>query len=70
MDQWGACKVLAWMSEYPDRIKSTIPIATAAYHTSQNIAFHEVGQQAVMADPKWHEGKYFEHNTSLKKVYQ
>ena len=45
----GGMQVLAWMSEYPDRIKSAIPIATAAYHTSQNIAFHEVGRQAVMA---------------------
>ena len=63
----GGMQVLAWMSEYPDRIKSAIPIATAAYHTSQNIAFHEVGRQAVMADPKWHEGKYFEYNTSPEK---
>ena len=63
----GGMQVLSWMSEYPNRIKSAIPIATAAYHTSQNIAFHEVGRQAVMADPKWHDGKYFEHKTSPEK---
>ena len=63
----GGMQVLSWMSEFPERIRSAIPIATAAYHTSQNIAFHEVGRQAIMADPNWHEGKYFEHDIVPEK---
>src|SRR4029079_8265338 len=40
---------------------SAVPIATAAWHSSQNIAFHEVGRQAVMADPDWCGGDYHSH---------
>ncbi|MBO6675944.1 MAG: homoserine O-acetyltransferase [Rhizobiales bacterium] len=54
----GGMQVLQWAARYPDRVVSAIPIATAAKHSSQNIAFHEVGRQAVMADPDWHGGKY------------
>jgi homoserine O-acetyltransferase len=54
----GGMQVLQWAARYPDRVVSAIPIATAAKHSSQNIAFHEVGRQAVMADPEWHGGKY------------
>ena len=38
---------------------AAMPIATAAYHSAQNIAFHEVGRQAIMADPDWQEGAYY-----------
>ena len=54
----GGMQVLQWASRYPERVFSAIPIATAAWHTSQNIAFHEVGRQAVMADPDWCQGRY------------
>ncbi len=54
----GGMQVLQWAARYPDRVISAIPIAAAAKHSSQNIAFHEVGRQAVMADPEWHGGKY------------
>ena len=56
----GGMQVLQWASAYPERCFSAIPIATAAKHSAQNIAFHEVGRQAVMADPEWHGGKYLE----------
>ena len=59
----GGMQVLQWAAEYPERVFSAIPIATGAFHSSQNIAFHEVGRQAVMADPNWHGGKYDEKNT-------
>ncbi|HZA02737.1 MAG TPA: homoserine O-acetyltransferase, partial [Hyphomicrobiaceae bacterium] len=45
---------------HKDRVYSAVPIATAACHSAQNIAFHEVGRQAVMADPDWCEGNYLE----------
>ncbi|MCC0016777.1 MAG: homoserine O-acetyltransferase [Rhodobiaceae bacterium] len=54
----GGMQVLQWASDYPERVFAAIPIATAARHTTQNIAFHEVGRQAVMADPDWCGGDY------------
>ena len=63
----GGMHVLEWADSYPDRVFSAIPIATAARHSSQNIAFHEVGRQAVMADPDWKHGKYLEEGTSPRK---
>ena len=54
----GGMQVLQWASSYPLRLFSAIPMATGAKHTSQNIAFHEVGRQAIMADPNWHGGNY------------
>ncbi len=58
----GGMQVLQWASDYPERCFSAIPIATAAKHSAQNIAFHEVGRQAVMADPDWLGGKYLEQD--------
>ena len=52
---------------YPDRVVSAIPIATAARHSAQNIAFHEVGRQAIMADPDWNGGAYQRFNTRPTK---
>ena len=54
----GGMQVLEWASTYPDRVLTAIPIATAPYHSAQNIAFHEVGRQAIMADPDWRGGDY------------
>jgi homoserine O-acetyltransferase len=58
----GGMQVLQWASAYPDRVFSALPIACATRHSAQNIAFHEVGRQAVMADPDWRQGRYFEHD--------
>jgi len=57
----GAMQALEWASRYPEAVFSAVPIAGAARHSAQNIAFHEVGRQAVMADPDWHGGDYFNH---------
>ncbi|MET0598087.1 MAG: homoserine O-acetyltransferase [Mesorhizobium sp.] len=56
----GGMQVLEWAASYPERVFSALPIATGARHSSQNIAFHEVGRQAVMADPDWCAGRYIE----------
>lgn len=56
----GGMQVLQWVTSYPERVFCALPIATSARHSSQNIAFHEVGRQAVMADPDWLGGRYFE----------
>jgi homoserine O-acetyltransferase len=63
----GGMQVLQWAVTYPERVISAMPIACAARHSAQNIAFHEVGRQAVMADPEWHEGNYAQHNTRPSK---
>ncbi|MBT5243895.1 MAG: homoserine O-acetyltransferase [Rhodospirillaceae bacterium] len=54
----GGMQVLEWAAKYSDRVFAAIPIATAARHSAQNIAFHEVGRQAIMADPDWCGGDY------------
>jgi homoserine O-acetyltransferase len=55
----GGMQALEWLVFHPDRLKSAIVIATAAKHSPQQIAFHEVGRQAIMADPHWKEGHYY-----------
>ena len=54
----GGMQVLEWAARYKHRVFTAIPIATAPWHSAQNIAFHEVGRQAVMADPDWVAGRY------------
>ena len=55
----GGMQVLQWAATYPERVRSAVVIASAARHSAQNIAFHEVGRQAIMADPKWNGGDYY-----------
>lgn len=57
----GGMQVLQWTSAYPARVFSALAIACATRHSAQNIAFHELGRQAVMADPDWHGGGYADH---------
>src|SRR5690606_36435946 len=59
----GGMQALQWASSYPDRLHAAMPIACAARHTAQNIAFHEVVRQAIMADPEWRQGKYLAEGT-------
>jgi homoserine O-acetyltransferase len=54
----GGMQVLQWAADYPDRLFAAVCIAAAARHSAQNIAFHEVGRQAIMADPDWRGGDY------------
>src|SRR3546814_15306051 len=54
----GGMQALAWAAHYPDRVDRALIIASAARHSAQNIAFHEVGRQAIMADPNWRGGDY------------
>ena len=63
----GGMQVLQWVASYPERVFSAMPIATAAKHSSQNIAFHEVGRQAIMADPEWRKGRYLDCSANPTK---
>ncbi len=63
----GGMQVLQWAVAYPERVFTALPIATGPRHSSQNIAFHEVGRQAIMADPDWRGGRYLAEGTSPRK---
>ena len=54
----GGMQALEWVKAFPERVFSVVLLATAARHSAQNIAFHEVGRQAIMADPDWRAGAY------------
>ncbi len=56
----GGMQALQWVALYPECVQSAIPIATALKHSPQQIAFSEVGRQAVMADPAWNKGNYYD----------
>jgi len=63
----GGMQALQWAATYPDHVKAVVPIACAARHSAQNIAFHEVGRQAIMADPDWKGGEYQQHGVRPAK---
>ena len=63
----GGMQVLQWAKAYPDRVFAAVPIATAARHSAQNIAFNEVGRQAIMADPDWGGGDYLRQGRSPER---
>ena len=62
----GGMQVLQWAASYPQRVFAALPIACATRHSAQNIAFHEVGRQAIMADPEWRGGNYLTEGTDPK----
>jgi homoserine O-acetyltransferase len=55
----GGMQALSWAATYPERVEAAVVIAATARHSAQNIAFHEVGRQAIMADPNWRNGAYY-----------
>ena len=63
----GGMQVLEWAASYPQRVFAALPIACSTRHSAQNIAFHEVGRQAVMADPDWRGGRYLVEGTNPRR---
>jgi homoserine O-acetyltransferase len=63
----GAMQVLQWTIDYPDKLENAIHIAGALKHSAQNIAFHEVGRQAIMNDPLWNKGSYKDTKTKPER---
>jgi homoserine O-acetyltransferase len=59
----GAMQALQWTISYPERVRHSIVIACAPNLSAQNIAFNEVARQAIITDPDFHGGHYYEHNT-------
>jgi len=56
----GGMQALQWAASYPDSVASVIPIATTHRHSAQQIAFNEVGRQAILADPDFNQGDYYD----------
>ncbi len=56
----GGMQALEWAATFPAMVFAAVPIATAPFHSAQNIAFHEVGRQAIFADPDYFGGRYWE----------
>ena len=63
----GGMQVLQFISNYPDKSHTAIPIACTASHSAQNIALNELGRQSIMADNNWQNGFYEEKNISPAK---
>jgi homoserine O-acetyltransferase/O-succinyltransferase len=55
----GGMQALIWATDYPDRVDTCIPIACCLAHNAMQIAFNEVGRQAIMTDVNWREGRYY-----------
>ncbi|MGI6656437.1 MAG: homoserine O-acetyltransferase MetX [Desulfobulbus sp.] len=56
----GGMQVLRWCVDYPEMVVSAVPLATTSRHSAQAIAFNEVARQAIMADPAWNNGDYYD----------
>ena len=58
----GGMQAMVWAIDYPDRIRNCIPIASSMAHSAMQIAFNEVGRQAILTDPNWHNGDYYDRD--------
>lgn len=56
----GGMQALQWAVDYPERVEACIPIATTARHSAQQIAFNETGRQAIVADPDFNNGDFYD----------
>jgi len=59
----GGMQALQWVASYPHRLVSAIPIAIGIKHSPLQIAFNEVGRQAIMSDPEWRDGYYYKNGS-------
>jgi len=59
----GGMQALSLAANWPDRAERVLVIASTSRHSAQNIAFHELGRQAIMADPNWRQGDYYGSDT-------
>ena len=62
----GGMQALEWATLKPERVRSAIVIASTARMSAQGIAFNMVGRNAIMSDPNWRNGNYYEHEGPLR----
>lgn len=63
----GGMQAIQWSIDYPDRLNHAVVIASAAKLTAQNIGFNDVARQAILTDPEFHEGRYYQHQTTPRR---
>ncbi|MDQ7074628.1 MAG: homoserine O-acetyltransferase [Gammaproteobacteria bacterium] len=63
----GGMQVLQWSMDYPEQIKNAVVIAAAPKLSAQNIAFNEVARQAIISDPDFYAGRYYEHDAKPRR---
>ena len=63
----GGMQALEWAASFGHRVHSVVPIASSYRHSAQNIAFHEIGRQAIMADTNWKKGAYYDKKEYPKR---
>ena len=63
----GGMQALEWATSFGHRVHSVVPIASSYRHSAQNIAFHEIGRQAIMADTNWKKGAYYDKKEYPKR---
>ena len=65
----GGMQVLEWVAAYPEAVRCALPIASTWRHSAQQIAFNEVGRQAVMFDPDWNGGDYYNNKLPARGLF-
>ncbi len=63
----GGMQALAWTMRHPERVRHCIAVATAPNLSAQNIAFNEVARRAIVTDPDFHGGHFYEHGVVPKR---
>ena len=63
----GGMQALSWTLQYPDRVRHAVVVASAPNLTAENIAFNEVARRAIVTDPDFHGGHFYEHGTVPKR---
>ena len=64
----GGMQVLQFVSNFPNKTKTAVPITCTSSHSAQNIAFNELGRQAIAADHNWLNGEYSSKNYTRQRL--
>jgi homoserine O-acetyltransferase/O-succinyltransferase len=63
----GGMQALSWTLQYPERVKHAVVVASAPNLNAENIAFNEVARRAIVTDPDFHDGHFYEHGVVPKR---
>ncbi len=63
----GGMQALSWTLQYPNRLRHAVVVASAPNLTAENIAFNEVARRAIVTDPDFHEGHFYQHGVIPKR---